>query len=216
MVYKQNSRTRDIFEELKLSIMQGMFKPRERLMERKLASQFRVSRTPIREALHKLERMGMVRIIPNQGATVADFSLKDIECLYQVRLPLEQLAGRLACERISNGELQTLTDLNRELEKTVRANDFQRMIETDQAFHLALIQFSRNPFLIKAIEDLRLRSYPISYYYWRSKEYLRASLEDHRKIIQALRKKDGRRMDTLIESQMNNSKGRYLKYIADF
>ncbi len=165
MVYKKPSRTRDIFEELKLSIMQGMFKPRERLMERTLAAQFGVSRTPIREALHKLERMGMVRIVPNQGATVADFSSEDIESLYQVRLPLEQLAGRLACQRISPKEIHTLGILNQELEESVRKNNFQKMVEKDQAFHLALIRFSRNPFPVKAIEDLRFRAYPISYYY---------------------------------------------------
>ena len=67
---------RDIFEELTLSIMQGMFKPRERLMERTLAAQFGVSRTPIREALHKLERMGMVRIVPNQGRRWLTFRMR--------------------------------------------------------------------------------------------------------------------------------------------
>lgn len=215
MVYKKPSRTRDIFEELTLSIMQGMFKPRERLMERALAAQFGVSRTPIREALHKLERMGMVRIVPNQGATVADFSNEDIESLYQVRLPLEQLAGRLACQRISPKEIQTLETLNQELEEAIRQNNFQKMVEKDQAFHLVLIRFSRNPFLVKTIEDLRFRSYPISYYYWRNEKYLRAALADHRRILTALRTRNGCQMDRLIKAQLHNSKSRYMKYLSN-
>ena len=205
---------RNIFEDLKMSIMQGTFKPRERLIERNLAAQFGVSRTPIREALHKLAAMGMVRIIPNQGAMVADFSLQDIESLYFVRLHLEKLAGRLACSKVTKEEINTLVTLNQGLKKAMAWDDFSKMVEKDQQFHLTLIRFSKNPFLIKAIEDLRLKSYPFSYYYWRSNQYLRSSLADHNRMIHALRNRDFRLMDTLIEGQLNNSKSRYLKYLA--
>jgi len=205
---------RDIFEDLKMSIMQGTFKPRERLIERNLAAQFGVSRTPIREALHKLAAMGMVRIIPNQGAMVADFSLQDIESLYFVRLHLEKLAGRLACSKVTKEEINTLVTLNQGLKKAMAWDDFSKMVEKDQQFHLTLVRFSKNPFLIKAIEDLRLKSYPFSYYYWRSNQYLRSSLADHNRMIHALRNRDFRLMDTLIEGQLNNSKSRYLKYLA--
>jgi len=205
---------RNIFEDLKMSIMQGTFKPRERLIERNLAAQFGVSRTPIREALHKLAAMGMVRIIPNQGAMVADFSLQDIESLYFVRLHLERLAGRLACSKVTKEEINTLVTLNQGLKKAMAWDDFSKMVEKDQQFHLTLIRFSKNPFLIKAIEDLRLKSYPFSYYYWRSNQYLRSSLADHNRMIHALRNRDFRLMDTLIEGQLNNSKSRYLKYLA--
>jgi DNA-binding GntR family transcriptional regulator len=205
---------RNIFEDLKMSIMQGTFKPRERLIERNLAAQFGVSRTPIREALHKLAAMGMVRIIPNQGAMVADFSLQDIESLYFVRLHLEKLAGRLACSKITVEEIKTLVTLNQGLKKAMAWDDFSKMVEKDQQFHLTLIRFSKNPFLIKAIEDLRLKSYPFSYYYWRSNQYLRSSLADHNRMIHALRNRDFRLMDRLIEGQLNNSKSRYFKYLA--
>ena len=205
---------RNIFEDLKMSIMQGTFKPRERLIERNLAARFAVSRNPIREALHKLAAMGMVRIIPNQGAMVADFSLQDIESLYFVRLHLERLAGRLACSKVTKEEINTLVTLNQGLKKAMAWDDFSKMVEKDQQFHLTLIRFSKNPFLIKAIEDLRLKSYPFSYYYWRSNQYLRSSLADHNRMIHALRNRDFRLMDTLIEGQLNNSKSRYLKYLA--
>jgi DNA-binding GntR family transcriptional regulator len=205
---------RNIFEDLKMSIMQGTFKPRERLIERNLAAQFGVSRTPIREALHKLAAMGMVRIIPNQGAMVADFSLQDIESLYFVRLHLERLAGRLACSKITKEEINTLVTINQGLKRAMAWDDFSKMVDKDQQFHLTLIRFSKNPFLIKAIEDLRLKSYPFSYYYWRSNQYLRSSLADHNRMIHALRNRDFRLMDRLIEGQLNNSKSRYLKYLA--
>jgi DNA-binding GntR family transcriptional regulator len=210
----QKASPRNIFEELKISIMQGTFKPRERLVERNLAVEFGVSRTPIREALHKLATMGMVRIIPNQGATVADFSLEDIDSLFYLRLHVERLAGRLACTRTTAEEMKTLVAVNQELKKAIALDDFPKMVEKDQQFHLTLIRFSKNPFLIKVIEDLRLKSYPFSYYYWRSNQYLRSSLAEHNQMILALRNRDFRFLDKLIETQLNNSKNRYLKYLA--
>jgi DNA-binding GntR family transcriptional regulator len=203
-----------IFEKLRMMIMQGTFKPRERLIERNLALQFNVSRTPVREALHKLAAMGMVRIIPHQGASVTDYSLEEIESLYLVRLHLERLAGKLACEKITPGEIKTLEGINEELKRAIASDDFSKMVEKDQHFHLALIRFSKNPFLIKVVEDLRLKSYPISYYYWKGNQYVRSSLSDHNQMIIAFRKRDFRAMDKLIEAQLNNSKDRYLKYLA--
>lgn len=211
---RQTRKKRNLLEELKLAIMQGMFKPRERLTERTLAEQFGVSRTPVREALHKLAQMGMVRLIRNQGARVEDYSPEDIDALFLVRLHLEQLAGRLACRQIRPAEIQQLVRLNTELGEAVGANDFPRMVEKDRQFHFALLRSSRNPFLIRSIEDLRLRSYPISYYYWRGNAYPRRSLADHRRIIQALRRRDGEEMDRLTEAQLNNSRERYLKYLS--
>jgi len=211
---EQSASKRNIFDELKISIMQGTFKPRERLVERNLAEEFGVSRTPIREALHKLATMGMVRIVPNQGATVADFSLEDIDSLFFVRLHVERLAGRLACTRATAEEIRTLVAMNLELREAIARDDFPKMVEKDQQFHLSLIRLSKNPFLIKVIEDLRLKSYPFSYYYWGSNQYLRSSLAEHNKMVMALRNRDFRLLDKLIETQLNNSKNRYLRYLA--
>jgi DNA-binding GntR family transcriptional regulator len=158
--------------------------------------------------------MGMVRIIPNQGATVADFSLEDIDSLFYLRLHVERLAGRLACTRTTAEEMKTLVAVNQELKKAIALDDFPKMVEKDQQFHLTLIRFSKNPFLIKVIEDLRLKSYPFSYYYWRSNQYLRSSLAEHNQMVLALRNRDFRFLDKLIETQLNNSKNRYLKYLA--
>ena len=215
MVYKKYPpHRRDIFNTLKLAIMQGTFKPRERLRERVLAAQFGVSRTPIREAIRKLEASGMGRIVPNQGARVADFSPEEIEALYLVRSHLEQWAGELACKRISGQEIEELIAINRDLIQAVSSGDFYQMIEKDQKLHLTLLKFSRNPFLLKAIEDLRLRSYPISYFFWRRKKHLQTSIAEHKKMIEALRKKDGQQLRVLIGKQLNNSKDSYLEFVS--
>ncbi|HSR12739.1 MAG TPA: GntR family transcriptional regulator [Thermodesulfobacteriota bacterium] len=205
---------KEIFEELRMLIMQGAFKPRERLVERSLAFRFQVSHTPVREALQKLAAMGMVRMVRNQGASVIDYSLDEIESLYLVRLHLEKLAGRLACAGITPGETKALRKINEDLKEAIASDDFPKMVDKDQQFHLALIRSCRNAFLIRAIEDLRLKSYPISYYYWKRNRYVRSSVSDHDQLIVALRRRDPRAMDRLIQAQLNNSKDRYLKYLA--
>lgn len=215
MVYKKSPSTeRNIFEALKLAILQGKFKPRERLVERLLAEQLGVSRTPVREAIRKLEAIGMVRIVPNQGAQVVDFSPQEIEALYWLRMHLETMAGELTCANVSRSGIQKLVGINRQLIQAVTSGDFYRMIEHDQEFHLNLLGFSGNAFLLKAIEDLRLRSYPISYFYWRRKRNLENSVSEHKKMIEALRKSDFKALKRLIEKQLNNSKNSYLEFIS--
>jgi DNA-binding GntR family transcriptional regulator len=194
--------------------MRGEFRPRERLTERELAAQFHVSRTPIREALHKLQSLGMVRVIPNRGATVTDFSPEDIESLYLVRLKNEQLAARLTCTRITPDQIEQMEGINQELVEAVKANDYPLMILKDQEFHSALIRFCGNPFLVKVVEDLRHQSYPFSYYYWKGEKYTEPSISQHEKILGALRSRNVEILDALMESQLNNAKDRYLKYLA--
>ncbi len=208
--------TVNIFDKLRLSIMRGDFKPRERLMERSLAAQFGVSRTPIREALHRLQCIDLVKIVPHQGATVTDFALKDLEALYVVRLVNEQLVGRLACNIASTTQVKELAEINNEFIKAAQADDFNAMIAKDQEFHTAFIRLCGNPFLIKVVENLRQQSYPFSYYYWSGKQNTLSAISQHRKILRALRSRDAEKMDVLIEETLNNSKSRYLKYRAQF
>jgi len=212
MVYKNFKK--NIFEDLKLSIIRGAFNPRERLIERELAERYGVSRTPIREAIRKLESLGMVRIIPHQGARVADFSLQEINALYEVRISLEKLAGKLGCARHSSQELKRLVAINHQLIRAVSVNDFRKMVEYDQKFHLTLLAFSKNPFLMRFIEELRLKCYPISYYFWRSKTNLRSSLTGHRNMIKALRQRDSEGMTLLTDKLLNDARNSYLAHLS--
>jgi len=207
---------RNIFEELKLAIMRGVYKPRERLVERELAEHFSVSRTPIREAIRKLESIGMVRISPNQGAKVADFSVEDVNALFAVRIYLEKFAVNLACAGNSDKvkeEIKALSNLNQNLIFAVSSDDFARIVEFDQKFHLVLLGCSRNPYLMHVIEELRLKSYPISYYLWKSKANVQTSLSEHKKMVKALQRRDATELSSIIEKQLNNAKDSYLKYL---
>lgn len=95
-----------VFRTLRQAILRGELKPGERLMEIRLANQLGVSRTPIREAIRMLELDGLVIMVPRKGAQVAQITEKDLNDVLEVRLGLEELAVKLACQRITESELQ--------------------------------------------------------------------------------------------------------------
>ena len=97
-----------VFKKLRAEILLGELSPGERLMELHLAQRLGVSRTPVREAIRKLELEGLVTMLPRRGAQVAQISEKDLKDVLQVRTSLEQLAVRLACERMDEETLKEL------------------------------------------------------------------------------------------------------------
>ena len=97
-----------VFNTLRQAILRGELKPGERLMEIALSQRLGVSRTPVREAIRMLEQEGLVIMIPRKGAQVAEISEKDLKDVLEVRLGLEELAVRIACQRITEEELEEL------------------------------------------------------------------------------------------------------------
>ena len=97
-----------VFNTLRRAILRGELKPGERLMEIQLANKLGVSRTPIREAIRKLELEGLVLMIPRKGAEVAEITEKNLRDVLEVRCALEELAVQLACERIDQDKLNDL------------------------------------------------------------------------------------------------------------
>ena len=97
-----------VFNTLRQAILRGELKPGERLMEIQLANKLGVSRTPIREAIRKLELEGLVLMIPRKGAEVAEITEKNMRDVLEVRKALEELAVQLACDKITQEELEEL------------------------------------------------------------------------------------------------------------
>ena len=124
-------------------------------MELQLAEELGVSRTPIREAIRKLELEGLVLMVPRKGAYVATFSMKDVVEVFEIRGALEGLAAALAAERITDEELE---ELQRQLVKSselIEQADLNGMVEVDTGFHQILYQASRNQRLAQIINNLR-------------------------------------------------------------
>ena len=109
-----------VFENLREAILEGKLKPGQRLMEVQLAEQLGVSRTPIREAIRKLELEGLVVMLPRKGAYVANMSFKDLIDVLEIRASLEGLAASLAAERRRDEDIEELEKLAKEFEQCVK------------------------------------------------------------------------------------------------
>ena len=200
-----------LFNALVAGILSGKFKPRERLIERDLVAQFRVSRTPIREAIRRLEEFGLVHCFPNRGAIVTEFSPNDIEDLYFLRIYLERLACKLSFSNLRTEEIRTLQKINGKLKQLMKNNNLSELIEKDREFHHAIYSGSRNNFLVQVIDELRVKSYIVSYYSWADQNQIKVSIAEHKEIIKALKERNREKFQNLIEQHMVSKKVFYLE-----
>lgn len=180
-----------VFEAIRQAILDGVLEPGERLMEVQLAEELGVSRTPVREAIRKLELAGFVVMIPRRGAYVADISLKEVSEVFEIRGALEALAAELAAERASEEELENLERLLVEIGKSIEERNVEMLVELDTRFHDALFKASRNERLSQILSSLReqiqrFRTQTLSH-----PARMRVALEEHRGIVEALAARDG-------------------------
>lgn len=179
-----------VFEHLRNSILNGDLKPGERMMEVQLAEQLGVSRTPVREAIRKLELEGLVVMVARKGAYVADISVKDILDVLEVRSVLEGLAASLAAERMTEDELDELELISYHFKRCVENGDKEGMIEKDRQFHDRILYSTRNPKLIQIAQGLqeKVHRFRITYFseYTRSLEIM----SEHQAILEAIANRD--------------------------
>ena len=144
-----------VCETLRTAIIGGVLKPGERLMEIQLAEELGVSRTPIREAIRKLEQEGFVEMLPRRGTYVANISIKDVKDVYEIRMALDVLAAGLAAERITDTELVALKKQLIRIKNVVEMDEMEKIGEYDWEFHEVLYKASRNGRLVAIINNLR-------------------------------------------------------------
>ncbi len=205
---------RDVVSEaLRQAIKDGILKPGERLMEIRLAEELGVSRTPIREAIRKLELEGFVVMVPRRGTYVADISLKDISQVFEIRGALEELAAGLAAERITTDELENLERILVEINEYMERGDFDKIVDADVRFHDALYHASRNQRLVDILNNLReqmLRFRSISMHY---PGRLAATWEEHRQMVENIANHNSAMARKVAKKHMENSEKTLLKGI---
>ena len=145
-----------VFNTLRQAILRGELKPGERLMEIQLANKLGVSRTPIREAIRKLELEGLVLMIPRKGAEVAEITEKNMRDVLEVRKALEELAVQLACEKITEEEIQNLEKIQEEYKKIVSQDsiDAIEVYQQNRLYHFSIYKASQLDRVCSMIESL--------------------------------------------------------------
>ncbi|MGM9526164.1 MAG: GntR family transcriptional regulator [Peptococcaceae bacterium] len=197
-----------VFETLRDAIITQVLKPGERLMEIQLADEMGVSRTPVREAIRKLELEGLVVMVPRKGAYVAGVSMKDIHEVYEVRSALEMLAVTLAAERITEEELDALErQVLRESEEEDRqdGSDLDNIIYIDSSFHDIIYQAAHNQRLVQFVNILQEQLQRFRAASLARPGRSKTALEEHKQIVEALSDRNGELAARLAREHIENA-----------
>ena len=184
-------RADSIAEELEELIFDGTFADGDRLDEVRLAEQFGVSRTPLREAFQRLALSGLVQLIPRRGAFVRQPGPVELMEMFEVMAALDAGCGRLAAKRISDQALDELNDANAKCQAAVDAQDSDAYYVENERFHRILYRESGNGFLEQEACKLHKRLKPFRRQQLRFRGRLAQSMDEHKAVVQALVRGDG-------------------------
>lgn len=193
-----------VFKTLREAILRGDLKPGERLMELQLASKLGVSRTPIREAIRMLEQEGLAVTIPRKGAEVAKMTLKDMEDVLEVREALDELAVQIACEKITDEQLEKLRRVKEEFELCTKGKDVKKIAEADVNFHDVIYEAADNPKLVSILNNLREQVYRYRVEYVKNPENYPILIREHEKIWEGLMARDKERATHAMHEHVEN------------
>ncbi|MGO2110800.1 MAG: GntR family transcriptional regulator [Pseudoclavibacter sp.] len=210
----KQSRAGEIRDHIEQAIVTGEFKPGERLDEVKLAAQFEVSRTPIREALRQLIATELVEARPHRGTFVKDFSVRDMLSMFEVMSELEGMCARLAARRRSEPQLREIEaacDRCVESSATGNADDYYY---ANEQFHLAIYEASGNAFLARTAQSLLLRLRPFRRLQLRVPGRMHSSTVEHQSVVEAIRAGDSAAAERLIEEHVSVQGDRFGDFVA--
>ena len=196
-------------------IVDGTLQPNQQLRDKELAEQLGVSRTPIREALLRLEDEGFVQTKPNRSTTVSPIDSNEVLHLYSIGWTLEQLAMKQAFENIENEHLQMMETINLELKKAITEGNQLKAVECDNEFHLVFIDISPNKELERILVNVKQKLKRVELYYFDLVEDVHFSCEEHERIIEAIKQKDLSLVLDEIEKNWRLSFARIQNHLVD-
>lgn len=201
-----------VYDNTRRAILDGRFKPGQRLRLQDIAAENKASFIPVREALRLLEAGRLVEIIPNKGAKVADVSEADMLDAYSIRINLERLAIERACAQITDAELDQASERFDEMMAAFEAADVEKSSEAHREFHLTLYRAARSPWLIHLIQLLMSNTDR----YRRlltparpSATHLAAIRGQHSAILEAVKARDPVRAGEELRRHLEDTQARY-------
>jgi len=200
---------------LKARIIKGDLKPGEKLLETKIAEQLGVSRTPVREAMKQLSAEGFLKMNPNLGVIVFEFSLEDICEVLQIRRVLEGLAASIAAEKISKEEITKLEEIIKKMSISISKPKPNVVAYSDfnAKFHNLIFNICGNKRLTKICNNLNSSDHRFRIRVLRNDpERLKCSLKEHQEIVEVLKRKDSEQADRLSQRHVENILKNILEY----
>lgn len=203
-------------DQLEQDIVTGTLRPGERLDEQSLAVRFKVSRTPIREALMQLASAGLVELQPRRGAFVAALSLKGVLDRFEVMAALEGACGALAARRITDPERRQLLESHEGCIKEASGGDADAYYYANERFHHAIYAACHNEYLADQARSLSDRLKPYRRLQLRARSRIATSLAEHQQIVDAILAGDGSQAEQVLQEHILIQGERLTDFIASF
>jgi DNA-binding GntR family transcriptional regulator len=195
-----------VFEQLKGMILRGEISPGTRIVESEIALSMGISRTPVREAMHKLEAEDLLMPLSKGGYAVRGLTIVDIEDTFDIRSILESFAGYLAAKRHAEGELIALESKIDEFQRYLDRGELTRLSAVNTRFHEALYELSGSHRLVKMIHGLKDEIEFLRKIILNSEEMARLSNRDHREIVEAIKKRDAKKVELQLKEHILRAK----------
>ncbi len=202
-----------VFNTLRKAILTGKLKPGERLMEVHLANRLGVSRTPIREAIRKLELEGLVIMIPRRGAEVARITEKSLKDVLEVRRTLDALSVELVCERIGAEDLERLRMACEEFEQAVKGKNASVIAKADVALHDIIVEATGNERLMQLVNNLSEQMYRYRFVYIMEEREHDMLVAEHREIYESIVSRDRERASRAAKLHIDNQEKAIMRQI---
>jgi DNA-binding GntR family transcriptional regulator len=212
---RRKSLGQHVFENLKQAIIRGDVAPGDRLVESQIAEVLDISRTPVREAIHKLEREGLLKKLPKGGFAVENLTREDIEETFGIRCALESYAARLAALNHQEEDLKLLEDKVKEFEISLARDEMEELPRINTEFHNLFYALSRSPKLIKLIGDLRDQIFRYRKILLKMDNMAKTSNRDHRKMLAAIRQRDVAQVEKLVKEHIVRGQRIVLKALEE-
>jgi len=204
-----------VYDSLKKSILHGKLKAKQRLIEETLANQIGISRTPVREAFHKLERDDLVSRLPKGGFAVREFTNEDVEEIFGIRIALESYAAYLAAIHMTPDKIAALEEKADESEKALKKGGDERAVQLYTEFHDLLYKSCKSKKLIEMINGYRDYFYRYRSALLHTPDGFKTSITDHRQMIEAMKKNNPRLVESLVRTHLERGMEIVLKEITE-
>jgi DNA-binding GntR family transcriptional regulator len=200
------TRPAHVYDRLKDAIITGTLRPLERISENKVAADFGLSRTPVRQALQRLEAEGLIQVVPKRGSFVSRPTVEDILEIYQIRTPLEAVCARVAAERIEESQLALLDRLVRVEQARGPGRAADRSLRAAAQFHAVIYGCSRNQRMATLLVDLQNQVHRVRVLWPSTVARLGDTWSEHAAIVEALRARDGAAAERLMTEHLEKAR----------
>ena len=195
-----------VYVSIKGAIIGGEFEPGRRLIEEKLAEDMKTSRTPVREAIQKLEKEGLIYRLPRGGFAVKGVTEEEVEEVFGLRGILEGYAGFLATARMDDAELRSLEDIIALEEACLQDMNVEEFIRLDGEFHDVVYKAAKNNRLYNLLHDLRDYIYRYRVIIMRYQRKPQLAVQDHKEMVASIRSRNAKQVEKLVRKHMTRGK----------